>query len=95
MEREQIDWLTREGRRKPSLTGAACRDDGSRQRVVATNRGCHLVSGDPMRQGESLELTIPSMGIVKVQVRWSDRSSAGVRFVEGSAAEQRRALLGF
>ena len=99
MEREQIDWLNREGRRKASLTGTACREDGSRIRIVVTNlsyRGCHLFSQDPMYQGETFDLTVPSMGAVKVQVRWSDGSSAGVRFLVGeSAAEQRRARLGF
>ena len=99
MDREQIDWLNREGRRKASLTGIACREDGSRLRVVVTNlsyQGCHLFAEDPICQGETFDLTVPSMGAVKAQVRWSDGESAGVRFLVGeSAAEQRRARLGF
>lgn len=99
MEREQIDWLNREGRRKASLAGTACRDDGSRLRAIVTDlpyHGCHLFSEDPMLQGETFALTVPSMVSVKVQVRWSERPSAGVRFLVGeSAAEKRRARLGF
>ena len=99
MEREPIDWHSREARRKASLTGTACRDDGTSQRIVVTNisyHGCDVFPEDFMSQGETSEMTVPTICKLKVQVRWADGARAGVRFlVEGSVAEQRRARLGF
>ncbi len=80
-----------------SLTGVAYRADGSWLRVHMTNLsydGCHLLTDGELDIGETLTLVMPRMNHMNVQVRWLKDGHAGIRFLGGSAAEDRRARIG-
>jgi len=98
IERPQSQWISRQARKPASTTGAAYRSDGSWMRVHMTNLsydGCHLLTEEPLDIGETLELRMPQMQHVNVQVRWVMDQQAGVRFLNNaSVAEERRARLG-
>jgi hypothetical protein len=96
IERLPSDWVKRV-RRKTSVTGVAYRADGSWVRVHMTDLsydGCHLLTDEPFDIGEPLTLVMPRMQHLSVQVRWAKEGEAGVRFVQGNAAEERRARIG-
>lgn len=96
IERPVSSWVKRD--RKPmSLTGVAYRADGSWMRVHMTNLsydGCNLLTEDLLDIGESLTLVMPRMQHMKAQVRWIRDNQAGVRFLQGSAIDDRRARIG-
>jgi len=98
IERPQSQWTARGARKSASTTGAAYRSDGSWMRVHMTNisyDGCHLLTEESLDIGETLELRMPRMQHVNVQVRWVNEQQAGVRFLtNANSAEQRRARLG-
>lgn len=96
IERPVSSWVKRD--RKPmSLTGVAYRADGSWMRIHMTNLsydGCNLLTEDLLDIGESLTLVMPRMQHMKAQVRWIRDNQAGVRFLQGSAIDDRRARIG-
>ena len=98
MEREPIDWSSREYRRRVSLIGSASRGDGLSVRVLVTNlsyAGCQLQSDKALSRGEMIQLSLPNMGNMNGQVRWVSDVKCGVRFLGGaSAKDERRARLG-
>lgn len=60
------------------------RTDGSTVGVRLTDfsdQGCRIDSCEEFRIGERLQIAIPRMGKVKVQVRWALPSSAGAKFL--------------
>lgn len=96
IERPPSSWVKRD-RKRMSLTGVAYRADGGWVRVHMTNLsydGCHLLTDDAFDIGETLTLVMPRMQHQKVQVRWVKDGQAGVRFVGGSVADDRRARIG-
>ena len=98
IERPTSQWRPRQDRKPASTTGVAYRPDGSWLRVHMTNLsydGCHLLTEEVLDIGETLELVMPRMQHLHVQVRWVTDNGAGVRFVSNaSAADERRARLG-
>lgn len=98
IERQASQWKARQDRKPASTTGIAYRPDGSWMRVHMTNLsydGCHLLTEDRLDIGETLELVMPRMRHLSVQVRWVTENEAGVRFIQGgSAADDRRARIG-
>lgn len=97
IERPQSSWVKRADRKNTSVTGIAYRSDGSWTRVHMTNLsydGCHLLTESPLDIGETLKLVMPGMQHLQVQVRWANETEVGVRFLQGSAADERRARLG-
>ena len=49
-----------------------------------SDEGCRIEADEQFRIGERLQIAIPRMGQVKVQIRWSVIGSAGARFVTES-----------
>jgi hypothetical protein len=97
IERPRAQWVPRKDRAPKSITGVAYRDDGSWVRVHMTNLsydGCHLLIDREFSVSETLTLVMPRMQHLKVQVRWVTDGQAGVRILNGSAADDRRARLG-
>lgn len=97
IERLQSEWHNRANRNRSSVTGVAYRADESWVRVQMINLsydGCKLLTDCPLDIGEQVTLVMPRMQHVSVQVRWSTDSEAGVRFLNGSAADDRRARIG-
>lgn len=98
MEREQQDWFSRAARRQVSLTGTATRADGNSLRVLVSNlsyEGCKLFCEKPLNMGEVISLTMPGLGTMSAQVRWTAEEKAGLSFLLGkSIKEERRARLG-
>lgn len=97
LERAQTQWKKRGNRNPTSVTGAAYRADGSWERVHISNLsydGCMILSGDPFDIGESITLVMPRTNQMSGQVRWVEGLKHGVRFVSGSAADERRARIG-
>ena len=96
IERPTSSWVKRN--RKPmSLTGVAYRADGSWMRVHMTDLsydGCKLLTDDLLNIGETLRLVMPRMQHMNAQVRWVKDQQAGIRFLGGSAVEDRRARIG-
>ena len=81
MEREQQDWLSRSARRHVSLTGTARRADGSSLRVLVSNlsyEGCNLLCDKRLDMGEVIDLTVPGLGTMSAQVRWTAEERAGL-----------------
>jgi hypothetical protein len=99
MEREQQDWLSRSARRHVSLIGTARRADGGSLRVLVSNlsyEGCKLMSEKRLSIGEIVNVTMPGLGTMSAQVRWTAENKAGLSFLLGkSVQEDRRARLGF
>jgi hypothetical protein len=99
MEREQQDWLSRAARRNVSLTGSARRADGSNLRLLVSNlsyEGCTVFSEKRLLMGEVVKVTVPGLGMLDAQVRWTAEDKAGLSFLLGkSVQEERRARLGF
>ena len=97
IERPPSQWLPRADRKRASTSGVAYRADRSWERVHMTNLsydGCHLLTDRMFDVAEILTLVMPQMQHLKVQVRWTGDGECGVRFLSGSAAEDRRARLG-
>jgi len=89
-------WVKR-NRKATSLTGVAYRADGSWVRIHMTNlsyEGAHLITEEEFDIGEPLTLVMPRMQQLKVQVRWVNDGQCGVRFLGGSAVDDRRARIG-
>lgn len=73
MERQPIDWMCRELRRKVSIVGAAVKKDGRQVRVLLTDisyAGCQILSNERLCRGDRLVIRLPNMGDVSGQVRW-------------------------
>lgn len=98
MEREPIDWMPREYRRKVSIAGLATDAAGRRLRLLVTNisyAGCQVLVDQPLRRGETLHLVLPNRGQVTGQVRWVSGGKCGLRFLGGiSSRDERRARIG-
>jgi hypothetical protein len=56
--------------------------------------GAHLITEEEFDIGEPLTLVMPRMQQLKVQVRWVKDGQCGVRFLGGSAVDDRRARIG-
>jgi hypothetical protein len=96
LERPLTQWVKR-NRKATSLTGVAYRADGSWVRIHMTNlsyEGAHLITEEEFDIGEPLTLVMPRMQQLKVQVRWVKDGQCGVRFLGGSAVDDRRARIG-
>jgi len=96
LERPLTQWVKR-NRKATSLTGVAYRGDGSWVRIHMTNlsyEGAHLITEEEFDIGEPLTLVMPRMQQLKVQVRWVNDGQCGVRFLGGSAVDDRRARIG-
>lgn len=98
MEREQQDWIARSARRRVSLSGTVQRADANDVRVLVTDisyLGCKILSDTLFQTGELLAVTVPGLGTVNAQVRWTGGDMAGLTFLVGSSVqEERRARLG-
>ena len=97
IERKPIDWVARANRNRTSVNGVAYRSDGSWVRVHMTNLsydGCKLLTDQPFDIGEQLTLVLPRMSHMAVQVRWTGENEVGVRFLLGTAVDDRRARIG-
>ena len=97
MDRETIDWLPRAVRQRVNLWGSAHWEDGTAARVLVSNisyEGCHLWSDHEFCMGETLHLILPNYGKINGQVRWIADGNAGIRFLIGSAVDDRRARIG-
>ena len=98
MEREPVDWLPREYRRRVSIVGTARRDDGSGFRILVTNisyAGCQFVTDEQLSRGDTLMIQLPNMGEIAGQMRWVRGPRCGIRFLIGlSSKDDRRARIG-
>ena len=97
IKRSPSDWVMRSNRNHTSVTGVAYRSDGSWVRVHMTNLsydGCKLLTDHRFDIGEQLTLVMPRMRHISVQVRWVKENEAGVRFLLGTAVDDRRARIG-
>lgn len=98
MDRNTTDWIDRGLRRSARLTGTALWPNGSRCAVAVTDmsyEGCRLSSNRPFVKGETLTVSVPTLGSVRVQIRWIREGIAGARFLTGdSEKDARRARIG-
>ena len=98
MEREPIDWMPREYRRRVSVEGSAVNAEDKVFRLVVTNMsygGCQIMTEECLSPGETLRMHLPRMGEIAGQVRWAAGEKCGVRFLVGiSAKDDRRARIG-
>ena len=98
MDRNTTDWIDRGLRRSARLTGTARWPNGLACPVVVTDmsyEGCRISANRPFAKGETLTLTVPDLGSVRVQIRWIRAGIAGARFLTGdSARDDRRARIG-
>ena len=97
MEREPVDWLPRAVRRRTNLVGNMSWPDGTTARALVSNisyEGCQVWSDHELYQGETFSLALPGYGNIEAQIRWAAEGTAGVRFLLGAAADERRARIG-
>jgi hypothetical protein len=84
-------------RRSVAMPALCDRSDGTSVKVLITNLsydGCTLTSGIEFGRGETVKIVAQS-GEIEAQVRWVRDKTAGVRFLAGSSArDRRRARLG-
>jgi hypothetical protein len=67
-----------------NVAGIASRFDGSKVRVRVLNisyEGCQLETEKMMLVGERVKLSLPGLGEILAEVRWTTRGRAGARFV--------------
>ena len=83
-------WVGRKDRPTVEIDAVVHRADGSKSPVKLTNfsdEGCRIEADKPFGIGERLEIAIPRMGQLKVQIRWALADSAGARFLTESDFE--------
>jgi hypothetical protein len=77
--------LARDERRQFACAALVDRADGSRHPARVSNlsyAGCQLESEVPMAVGEAVRLVLPSLGVIRAQVRWVAGDKAGALFDE-------------
>ena len=77
-------WARRKDRNPVTDDATVLRIDGTKAPVKLTNfsdDGCRIEAEEAFRIGERLQIAIPRMGQIKVQVRWSQPGSAGAKFL--------------
>lgn len=77
-------WARRKDRHPVTVDATVLRTDGTKAPVKLTNfsdDGCRIEAEEAFRIGERLQIAIPRMGQIKVQVRWSQPGSAGAKFL--------------
>ena len=97
IKRPPSEWVRRANRNPMSITGVAYRSDDSWVRVHITNLsydGCKLLTEEPLDVGEQVTLVMPKMQHMPAQVRWACDEIAGLRFLLGTAVDDRRARIG-
>ncbi len=98
MDRDIVDWMPREYRRRVSLVGSALDAVGRPIRFLVTNisyAGCQIIIGEDLVRGETLKMHLPNMGEIAGQVRWVSGGKCGIRFLIGiSSKDDRRARIG-
>jgi hypothetical protein len=78
------EWVGRKDRHVVDVDAVAYRGDGTKASVKLTNLsdgGCRIDSAVEYLVGERLQIAMPRMGYVRVQVRWSAAGSAGAKFL--------------
>ena len=77
-------WLGRKDRHVVDIDAVAYRSDGTKASVKLSNLsdgGCRIDGPADYRIGERLQISMPRMGYVRVQVRWALPGSAGAKFL--------------
>lgn len=97
--RDVSDWRQRRSaRRRVSMLAQLADESGEPFRVLVRNisyEGCELLSDRRLALGQALELSMPSGGTVKAQVRWVNGDRVGLCFLLGnSVVEDRRSRIG-
>lgn len=81
---DRMHWVGRKERRPLAADAVVRRADGSELHVKLSNvsdEGCRIeLAHGELQIGEWIEISIPSAGEVKAQVRWALEASAGVKF---------------
>jgi len=74
----------RKERHDVEVDAVAYRADGTKASVKLGNlshSGCRIDSASDFHVGERLQIAMPRMGYVRVQVRWVAPGSAGAKFL--------------
>ena len=74
----------RKERHEVEVDAVAYRADGTKAAVKLSNlshTGCRIDSASDFHVGERLQIAMPRMGYVRVQVRWATSGSAGAKFL--------------
>ena len=77
-------WIDREERRPVKVAATACLPDGGEVLIQLTDisyQGCQVETDRVLPIGSRITLTIPRLGEIAAQVRWSLQGRAGVRFI--------------
>ena len=77
-------WAARKDRHCVDIDALAFRADGTKAPVTLINlsgEGCRMEAHAEFHVGERLQIAIPRMGRIKVQVRWCAPGSVGAKFV--------------
>ena len=80
-------WARRKDRHPVEIDAVVQHTDGRKEPVRLSNfsdEGCRIESDGEFHVGERLRISIPRMGHIKAQVRWSTPGSVGARFVAES-----------
>ena len=91
MEGEQRDWLDRPATRNVSRTGTACLGDGTTLHVLVSDlsyRGCKLLCGKRLKVGDPVTLTVPGLGSLDAQAKWTAGDKAGISFLHGNPTSE-------
>jgi hypothetical protein len=80
----ESSWPGRKDRHDVDVDAVAYRADGTKASVRLSNLsdgGCHIDGAADYRVGERLQIAMPRMGYVRVQVRWAMPGCAGAKFL--------------
>lgn len=86
MEREQQALISGPHGRNVSVTGTACLSDGAKAQVLVRDlsyKGCKLLCAKIVKVGDTIKLTVPGLGTIDAQVRWTADDKAGLSFLLG------------
>jgi hypothetical protein len=78
------DCVRRKERHPVDIDAIAHRSDGSKALVKVldlSDDGCRMESSGEFRIGEKLQVAIPRMGQIKMQVRWCEPGVSGAKFL--------------
>jgi hypothetical protein len=78
------EMASRKERHEVEVDAVAYRADGTKASVKLSNlshSGCRIDSPIDFHVGERLQIAIPRMGFVRVQIRWVSPGSAGAKFL--------------
>lgn len=76
-------WIERESRSPRWVEAILLSNDGKELPVIITNisyNGCRIRAGAKLPVGQKVDIEVPRLGRISMEIRWAERGDAGGRF---------------